>query len=352
MNPNSRAITFSICVPTFNRSHVLGNCLDSIARSLSLVSFETAWEVVVLDNASLDATLSVIESFRSRIKNLRLVRKTQNGGVIRNIVDAISYAKGKYVWLVGDDDIVAPRACSEISRLVQSQPEVAGIFVNAWNDFYATYSEMGYDRYWATIGHRGVPKFCENSLEKVNTYIELCDPDLSFDLMGGMFLLVFDKTGFDKLEVKFRNLISNNSEIFPDLFNTFPHTCIWNELLKDSPVVHSNFPLIASMQGEREWSAYYLMIRSIRIPELLILYNHTRSLLGMNLLSPQRVLKNFWLDLLRILFLSKNRGLRVCDLFFILRSYKFSIWLWIFFVRLPLDFGLTASSFIRRRLND
>ena len=92
----------SICIPTYNRSGCLKECLDSILRSV--VGYESQIEIIISDNASTDDTAYIIHSFQINYPWLRCHRNAENIGGDRNIYLVATMALGEYIWLFGDDD--------------------------------------------------------------------------------------------------------------------------------------------------------------------------------------------------------------------------------------------------------
>lgn len=95
----------SICIPTYNRSKELKECLDSV---LSQTSINGLIEVCVSDNASDDATTALLAQYVMKYPQLRTIRQPENIGGERNFVEVVKFAKGKYAKLQGDDDYFIP----------------------------------------------------------------------------------------------------------------------------------------------------------------------------------------------------------------------------------------------------
>lgn len=92
MNNN---ILLSICIPTYNRAQTLDNSLKNLFTN---VEFDiNRIEVVVLDNASTDNTLSVIAKY----PQVKYWRNTENIRD-RTFWKILNYATGKYVKLFND----------------------------------------------------------------------------------------------------------------------------------------------------------------------------------------------------------------------------------------------------------
>jgi abequosyltransferase len=99
----------SICIATLNRAAFIGETLQSI---LSQATDEV--EIVIVDGASTDNTQEVIQGFQARFPRLRYTRLAQKGGVDQDYNRTVELARGEYVWLFTDDDILKPGAVSAV----------------------------------------------------------------------------------------------------------------------------------------------------------------------------------------------------------------------------------------------
>ena len=100
---------FSVIVCTHNRSHSLKLTLESLSSQTLCAE---AFEVVVVDDGSDDATLEVCNAMQGSMKNLAVVSTGKKGGnsSARNV--GIARSRGEYV-LFTDDDCIADRAWVE-----------------------------------------------------------------------------------------------------------------------------------------------------------------------------------------------------------------------------------------------
>ncbi len=67
---------------------------------------ESRVELLVSDNASSDGTPVAVEEYRSRGLSIRSIRNETNIGPDANFEQCFAQASGKYVWIMGDDDVV------------------------------------------------------------------------------------------------------------------------------------------------------------------------------------------------------------------------------------------------------
>ena len=95
----------SICIPTWNRSHFLKKSLLSLKKQIVEIESDKV-EVVVSDNFSSDDTINVVSEIRDGGLPITYNRNPENIGAARNFVRCIELARGKYILLLGDDDIL------------------------------------------------------------------------------------------------------------------------------------------------------------------------------------------------------------------------------------------------------
>jgi glycosyltransferase involved in cell wall biosynthesis len=107
----------SLCIPTWNRAGVLGDLFRSIVPQL-----RDEVEVVVADNASVDGTTALVQSFRRLIPRLVYTRAHVNAGFDANLGRLVRAAHGQYVWFIGSDDRVWPGAVARVLDSIQNAP--------------------------------------------------------------------------------------------------------------------------------------------------------------------------------------------------------------------------------------
>jgi glycosyltransferase involved in cell wall biosynthesis len=71
-------------------------------------------ELIVSDNASTDETARILEEELRNGTRLTYIRNPENIGPDRNFLQCYERAGGKYVWVMGDDDVLAPYALGRI----------------------------------------------------------------------------------------------------------------------------------------------------------------------------------------------------------------------------------------------
>lgn len=89
----------TIAIPTYNRSNYIGESIASV-----LGQTDTNFELLIVDNASTDNTQKVVKSFTD--DRIRYIKNKENIGIINNWNKCVSEARGKYLMILGDDDVL------------------------------------------------------------------------------------------------------------------------------------------------------------------------------------------------------------------------------------------------------
>jgi abequosyltransferase len=116
-HPPSRP-TLSLAIPTYNRSRYLAELLECL---LPQVSAQPSLELIVSDNASPDDTEQIVAAFIARGLPCRYIRNPENVGADANFLQCLDLARGKYVWVMGDDDLLAPTALADLVSMLRAE---------------------------------------------------------------------------------------------------------------------------------------------------------------------------------------------------------------------------------------
>ena len=119
---NNSEIILSVCIPTYNRSSVLKDTLMAIAPQVD--ANQGQCELIISDNASSDSTKEVVISYKDIYKNIKYFSNDRNLGGRQNIWKATTYASGKYIWILGDDDMPTPGSITHILSIL-SDPQLS-----------------------------------------------------------------------------------------------------------------------------------------------------------------------------------------------------------------------------------
>jgi glycosyltransferase involved in cell wall biosynthesis len=150
-------ILLSICIPTYNRLRYLKELMPQMLAAVKEAQAKTGAEIELLvsDNAATDGTPEYLATLSAPF--LAHWRNDENIGGDRNFLLCIRKAHGKYVWLFGDDDVLAEGAVTRIaSELQQEAPALLildsrkGAGLRAYPSYSACLeAEMPVDRLFA-----------------------------------------------------------------------------------------------------------------------------------------------------------------------------------------------------------
>lgn len=100
--------TVSVCIPTYNGSDFLAECLDSV-----LAQTYTDFEVLVVDNCSTDNSFELAQEYAHRDSRVRVCRNETNLGMVGNWNRCLELAQGEWIKFVFVDDWIMPE-CLEL----------------------------------------------------------------------------------------------------------------------------------------------------------------------------------------------------------------------------------------------
>ncbi len=99
-----KQIEVSFCIPVYNVSAFLGDCLESVLAEAKNISAE----IICVDDCSSDDSWSLLQTISSKNSNMVCIRNECNKGVSYSRNRALASACGKYVWFVDPDDLLYP----------------------------------------------------------------------------------------------------------------------------------------------------------------------------------------------------------------------------------------------------
>jgi GT2 family glycosyltransferase len=137
----------SVVIVSWNAKRYLEACLES----LEAVPSRRSVEVIVLDNASSDSTVEMVEK---RFPNVQLIKSEQNLGFAKGNNVAIRRCQGRYIALVNPDVVMFPGCLDALADFLDENPKVGNVgprvlnpdmtlqstcrkFPSLWNNFCA-----------------------------------------------------------------------------------------------------------------------------------------------------------------------------------------------------------------------
>jgi len=294
----------SICIPTYNRASHLANCLNSIiiCRSYSNLEFE----VCISDNHSIDDTENVVKNAKRNL-SINYHKNFKNLGHARNFLKVVSMAKGDFIWLLGDDDLLMPYAIKELYKLIGNNPNVDFFYVNS---YHLTTEYL--NKYPAPFDTKNLPSkmmpFSKWQKEGELPFLELIHPKISFDFLGGMFLSVFRRENWVLNVNVLDEGALKDSRTFSHFDNTFPHVKIFAKAFARSKAYFNVTPLNVCLTGAREWYPMYPFIKSVRLVEALNEYLNNGLPYLKYVHCKNYALKNFIPDFINMLLHKSKSG--------------------------------------------
>ncbi|MCL5280978.1 MAG: glycosyltransferase family 2 protein [Planctomycetes bacterium] len=116
----------SILVVSWNTREVLRDCLRTVHEQTR----QTAFEVIVVDNASTDGS---VEMIRTEFPQVRLLANASNRGFAAANNQGIKVAQGRYVLLLNSDTLVLDGAIDKTIAFAEAHAEAAAVACRVLN---------------------------------------------------------------------------------------------------------------------------------------------------------------------------------------------------------------------------
>jgi glycosyltransferase involved in cell wall biosynthesis len=156
--------TVSIIIPNYNHSKFLDLRLQSIL-SQDFLDFE----VIVLDDASNDHSIDLINSYKNyKSFSQIIVNKKNSGSTFKQWKKGITLAKGKYIWIAESDDYCDSNFLSSTIEILENDHSIGLVYCQSnivdENNEYLFNERAWFDKLDA---YRWVNSFKMNGLEHV-----------------------------------------------------------------------------------------------------------------------------------------------------------------------------------------
>lgn len=181
-----KEVLLSICIPTYNRAEYLFECIKSVLENIDSKN-QSNIEILVLDNASNDKTEVMMNEIANKYPFITYIRRCVNAGLDRNVCESPRLAKGRYVWLLGDDDSILPNKVNYVLDLISQNKA----------DFYLINKQC------SNIDLSKINIAKEFQCQENKTYSSLIDLIKEFGLLttiGFISICLFKKSTFTKID--------------------------------------------------------------------------------------------------------------------------------------------------------
>src|ERR1700676_4691905 len=93
----------SVCLPIYNGTNYMEQALESVLAQ----TFKN-FEFLITDDCSTDGTSEVIERFARLDKRIKYLKNERQLGLFGNYNACMAQATGRYIKLLGHDDVLKP----------------------------------------------------------------------------------------------------------------------------------------------------------------------------------------------------------------------------------------------------
>ena len=106
-----------IVIACLNSEHLLRECLSSIYRN----TLRTEFEIIVVDNASIDDTVTMVETIFPEVK---LIKNNKNNGVAPARNQGLKSVSANYALLLDADTTIEKQAIDNLVQFMDGNPQI------------------------------------------------------------------------------------------------------------------------------------------------------------------------------------------------------------------------------------
>lgn len=143
----------SIIIGNYNTPDLTKKCIESIFENRPRFSFE----VIVVDDASTDDSMSVLRDLKLKYKNLKILQNIKNSGFVKTNNKGLHKSVGEFKLLLNSDTKVHSGALDTLVNFAEKTPNSGivgskllnkdGTVQNSCFEFPTIFNAIGYDKY-------------------------------------------------------------------------------------------------------------------------------------------------------------------------------------------------------------
>lgn len=118
-------VEVSIVITNYNKSFFLEEAVKSA------LSQTIKCEIILIDDASTDNSIEIINKIRRANKNLIFIQNNKNMGVVYSRNKAIEQSNGKYILPLDADDIIEPTYAEKAKKYLDKNDKCGIVYCNA-----------------------------------------------------------------------------------------------------------------------------------------------------------------------------------------------------------------------------
>ena len=125
----------SIIILNYNTKQLALDSISSIAKNYPKEVESGEFEVIIVDNASPDDSISAFKEYKktTKIKSFHVVDSGGNIGFSKGNNKGIPYAKGRYILFLNPDTIVYPKTLNTMVEFMKKTPEAGASSCKLFN---------------------------------------------------------------------------------------------------------------------------------------------------------------------------------------------------------------------------
>lgn len=109
----------SVFMPVFNQERLVSESIESVINQ----TFDD-WELVIVDDCSVDDTFAVASSYANKIPGkVKVFRNVANLGITGNCNEVLGKCSGKYIAFTAGDDVFLPSKLEKQVRLMEKNDD-------------------------------------------------------------------------------------------------------------------------------------------------------------------------------------------------------------------------------------
>lgn len=111
----------TVVMPSYNSERFIAESIESILRQ----TFQE-WELIVVDDASTDATTDIVSAYQRQDPRVRLIPQSVNRGAAHARNVALDLARGAFVAFIDSDDVWFPKkASTQVQAMERLQADIS-----------------------------------------------------------------------------------------------------------------------------------------------------------------------------------------------------------------------------------
>ncbi|MFA5107424.1 MAG: glycosyltransferase family A protein [Patescibacteria group bacterium] len=109
----------SVIIPAYNAERFISQTISALVKQ----TYQN-FELLIIDDASTDRTVAVIEKYQARDRRIIVYKHSQNTGQVVSRNEALRSATGKYIAINDHDDISLPDRLHDQVAYLESHPDI------------------------------------------------------------------------------------------------------------------------------------------------------------------------------------------------------------------------------------